>query len=142
MEVSDKITKALSFLRRHDTAVLSTYNDRYGVSGAPMYYTVRSDDYVYVLTKSTTQKARNMMRHHSVAFTIYDAERLQTLQLQAEAELVHDWQTAEAVYHEIMKPHEAAHGKMPPVASIKNGAFVVFRLVPSVINYSDFGSWE
>jgi nitroimidazol reductase NimA-like FMN-containing flavoprotein (pyridoxamine 5'-phosphate oxidase superfamily) len=131
----------IEFLERHDSGVLSTVDSERGVTAAPMYYSVQGES-LFIITKNSTRKARNMTSHPNVAFTVYDPATLQVAQIQAQVETVDDWNLQEQVYQAIMQPHEGApQANVPPVASVRSGAYAVFRIVPSTIAYSDFRQW-
>ena len=129
--------KTFEFLRAHDVAVLSTIERTGGVTGAVVFYTF-SYGYIYILTKDGTRKARNMMANSNVALTVYDAEHLQTAQIQGIAEVELDPAVKQSVYEYIAKPHNRAGQKTPPVAKIQNGSFIVFRIAPEKFSFSDF----
>lgn len=129
--------KAFEFLRAHDTAVLSTIERTGNVTGAVVFYTF-SYGYMYILTKDGTRKARNMMAHSQVALTVYDAEHLQTAQVQGIAEVELDPAVKQSIYEHIAKPYSRAGQKVPPVTKIQNGSFIVFRIAPEQFSFSDF----
>lgn len=129
--------EAFTFLKRHTTAVLSTTDRTGNITGAAVYYTF-DNKYLYVLTKEGTKKARNIMSSPRVALTIYDSEKLQTLQIQATATVEQDPTIKDFVYQQIIKPYQKPRDKTPPVAKIQSGGYVVFRIMPEQLSYSDF----
>ncbi len=129
--------KALEFLREHDTAVLSTIERTGNVTGGVVFYTF-SYGYIYILTKDGTRKARNMMSNSQIALTVYDAELLQTTQVQGIAEVELDPAVKQSIYEHIAKPYNGAGKKTPPVTKIQNGSFIVFRITPEQFSFSDF----
>lgn len=133
-------SRAYQFLQQHELAILST-KDRYGdVAGAVVYYTFDYDQ-LYILTKQGTQKARNMMQNPRVALTVYDADHLQTVQLQGTAEVELDSAVRNFVYWQIVKANSAIRPKgAPPISKIQAGGYIVFRIAPRQIRYSDFSN--
>jgi len=127
----------LRFLRDHDIAVLSTIERKGSITGAVVFY-VFNDGYIYILTKDGTRKARNMMANQQTALTVYDIERLQTVQIQGLAEVELDPVVKQSIYERIASPYNGAGKKTPPVAKIQNGSFIVFRIVPMQFSFSDF----
>lgn len=121
--------KTFPFLRSHDTAVLSTIERSGNVTSAVVFY-IFSHGYVYILTKDGTRKARNMMANRQVSLTIYDAEHLQTVQMQGTAEVELDPAIKQSIYEYIARPYSRASEKAPPVTKIQNGSFIIFRITP------------
>lgn len=131
-------SKTFEFLKKHDTAVLSTIDRTGNINGAVVYYLFEYG-YVYILTKETTKKARNMMSIPQVALTVYDAEKLQTVQIQALAEVEQDPAIKDSVYKQIVTPHQKPRKPgLAPVTKIQGGGFIVFRMKPEQFSYSDF----
>ncbi len=129
--------KTAQFLRQHDTAVLSTLERTGNVTGAVVFYGF-DNGHIYILTKDSTRKARNMMINQQVALTIYDAQRLQTAQVQGIAEVELDPTVRQAVYDQLARPGRTGKQHTPPVTKIQNGSFIVFRIVPEQFSFSNF----
>jgi len=126
------------FLKKHDTAVLSTIDRAGNISGATVYYFMEGS-FAYILTKEGTRKSRNMMGNQQIALTIYDSNTLQTAQIQGKAEVETDPTIKEFIFQQIVKPRHYESGEhMPPVTSLRNGAFIVFRITPTEFSFSDF----
>ncbi|MBL8159276.1 pyridoxamine 5'-phosphate oxidase family protein [Candidatus Saccharibacteria bacterium] len=133
--------EAIEFLRSHETAVLSTVGKNGEPHGAVIYYLVGQDHRLYMLTKAGTQKVHNIFAHHGVALTVFDKDKLQTVQLQGKAEIEGDQETKNWVFTHIVKPRQHSSGpSMPPVTSLQDGAFIVVRITPTSARYIDFGS--
>ena len=132
-------TEALVFLRGMDIGVLST-SDKKGVPhGAVTYYVVDLDSKIHILTKADTTKAQNVIANTNVALTVFNAEKAQTLQLQGSAAIETDEVVKRRVFDDIMKPHKYNGGyKLPPVAWLEAGMFVIITITPKSTNYSDF----
>jgi general stress protein 26 len=130
---------ALTFLETHDTAVLSTIERSGSVSGAVVYYTLLNDA-IYIITKESTRKARNIFSNPQVALTMYDAAELQELQIQAVAQVEIDAELKEKVFKAIVHLRTYNKGEdSPPVTKIQLGAFVIFKILPISYTFSDFG---
>lgn len=129
---------AATFLQNHEVAVLSTIDRNGNVSGAAVYYLLEGS-FIYIITKEGTKKARNMLSSPQVALTIYDAEQLQTVQIQGHAETETDPALKEFVYQQMIKSRPYAGGdSLPPVTALHSGAFVVFRIAPMKFAFSNF----
>lgn len=132
--------EAAEFLSQHDLGVLSTLDRNGSLSGAAVYYLFhKSLQTLNILTKTETKKAQNIVTNHTVAFTIYDKSALQTVQLQAVAEIEPDQIIRQQVYEHISKPHNVNSVKVaPPVTSLQQGSFTVLRLTPTTFEYRDY----
>lgn len=131
--------EAFEFLRKHEVAVLSTINRTGNLHGATVYYFVDSGNRICITTKSSTQKARDIFANQQVALTAYDADTIETVQLQGFAEIVTDAADKQAIFKELIKPRNYK-GKMhlPPVTAIHEESYVALRIIPTVARYIDY----
>lgn len=146
-DVQDKPTQSFPFLtyeaklflNSKSTAVLSTKTSTGKVQGAVIFYIVDQLNRVYILTKEGTNKAKNILKNQQVALTLFDEENLQTLQIEAIAEVETDQEVKNYVFKEISKPKKI-NGKMvtPPIVDMQDGAFLVLRITIKGGNYSDY----
>lgn len=130
---------ALDFLQTHELATLSTVDKEENVHGAIVYYYAAPDNHLYILTGLTTQKARNAYAHPQVALTVLSLEKLQTLQLQGFIEIETDQAVKKLVFSHITQRRQ--YGKdalLPPVLQLKDNKFVVLKITPTVVKFSDF----
>jgi uncharacterized pyridoxamine 5'-phosphate oxidase family protein len=129
----------LAFLKNNELATLSSLDRTGNVNGAVVYYYVHNDGSIYILTKLATQKARNVYAHPKVALTIYDAEKLQTLQLEGIVELETNLQMRKFVFEKIAKPRQYGEEKrLPPVVQLMGQDFIVLRVSPTTAKFTDF----
>lgn len=130
---------ALAFLKSNELATLSTLDRTGNVNGAVVYYYAPDNSHIYILTKLTTQKARNVYTHPKVGLTIYDADKLQTLQIQGTVEIETDLQMRKTVFANIAKPRQHGEDKrLPPVVQLKGQDFIVLRIKVSSGKFTDF----
>jgi general stress protein 26 len=130
---------ALAFLRLHDVAVLSSVDRTGNVYGAVIYYLVDQLNRIYILTKSGTAKARNILSHSQVSLTIFEADKAQTLTLQGFAEIETDQKIKDFVFSEITKPRAYQNGtQLPPVTKLTEGAFTIIRITATSGKYTDY----
>jgi general stress protein 26 len=130
---------ALEFLRLHDVAVLSSVDRTGNVYGAVIYYLVDQLNCIYILTKSGTAKARNILSHSQVSLTIFEADKAQTLTLQGFAEIETDQKIKDFVFTEITKPRVYQGGRqLPPVTKLSEGAFTIIRITATSGKYTDY----
>lgn len=131
--------KAIDFIRAHDTAVLSTINKEQEIDAATIHYIVDKDNRIYFMTKSSTAKAHNILRHCNVALTIYDKEKVSTAQIKGISDLIEEPELKNYVYNEITRPrsHKGAIVSAP-LTKIKEGSFEVFCITMTECKYSDY----
>lgn len=133
--------QALTFLKEHDLATLSTADKENKVYGAAIYYMVDDDGVIYFVTKSETRKYLNITAHNQVALTIYDAGKMQTLQLQGLAKVENDQTRKDIAFNQIIRSRlSAPGGKIPAVIKIEQGSFIIISITPTVVQFRDFGS--
>lgn len=129
---------ARAFIQSHEVGVLSSIDRTGTVSGATVYYTMR-DDYVYFMTKEATRKADSIMGNQHVAFTIFDAAKLQTVQLQGIVEQVHDDKLEMEVASAIVHPRTYEDGShKPPILRMKPGGIQTYRIIPTKFDFVDY----
>lgn len=128
------------FLDDHELAVLSTLNRTGQLHGSAVYY-VRLPETanIYILTKSETSKAHNIMATHQIALTVYDEQNLQTVQLSGTAEIEADLTIKQKVFDRINVVRQYGDEQHhAPVTKLTNGSFMVFRIAPTSAVFSDF----
>jgi nitroimidazol reductase NimA-like FMN-containing flavoprotein (pyridoxamine 5'-phosphate oxidase superfamily) len=134
-KISDDSKK---FLETQEVAVLSTLSRSAQVQGATVYYRLR-DDCIYILTKSDSSKAHNMMAHNQVALTIYNPDEIKTVQLEGIAQIEADRETKRIIFDELVKPRDYQGEKlMPPVTELSAGGFITFRIQPTKVIYTNY----
>lgn len=133
--------EAKKFLKNQEVAVLSTISSDNQVQAAAIYYLYGPKDNLYILTKSGTSKARNMLANPQVAITIYDAEQLKTIQIQGHARIEDDLKIKHWLFDFLGGPRDYKGGKqMPPLTELDAGNYIAFRIEPSVSHYSNYKS--
>lgn len=131
--------QALAFLKEHDVTVLSSVDRTGNVYGAVVYYLVDQLNYIYILTKQGTAKARNILAHSQVAMTIFEASTARTLNIQGTAEFETDQKIKDYVFNEIVKPRPySGEMQLPPVTKLTEGSFTVIRITPTSGKYTDY----
>ncbi|MCW1908471.1 MAG: pyridoxamine 5'-phosphate oxidase family protein [Candidatus Saccharibacteria bacterium] len=135
--------EALHFLQEHDLAVFSTVDKSGDVHGAVVYYIVDESGIVYLVTKSQTRKALDILSHSQVALTVYDAGKMQTLQLQGRAKIETDQAKKDKAFNDIIRTRlSTPGGKQPAVMKIQEGSFIIISITPTVVYYRDFGKTQ
>jgi general stress protein 26 len=133
-------TEALRFLQEHDLATFSTVDKSGDVHGAVVYYSVDESGMIYLVTKSQTRKALDILSHTQVALTVYDAGKMQTLQLQGQAKIETDQAKKDKVFNDIIRARlSTPGGKQPAVMKIQEGSFIIVSITPTVVHFRDYG---
>ncbi len=131
--------EARNFLGMHEVGVLSTADRTGTIQGVTIYYVLGTDDKFYMMTKSDTAKAHNMLANHQVALTVFDAEEMKTAQIQGYAEIEADVTTKKAIFARLTKWRDYDGDEhLPPVAELDAGGFISFRITPLSVKYRDY----
>lgn len=131
--------EALTFLKEHDLAVLSTVDRTGNVHGAVVYYVLDQRNFIYVMTKSETEKGRDVYAHSQVAITVHEAGTLQTAQVQGMAAIETDQHIKDMVFTQIVQYRTYRNEKqLPPITKLHEGSYIVIRIRPTSIMYHDF----
>jgi general stress protein 26 len=130
---------AKAFLAEHTIATLSTADQSGKAHGAVVYYLTDNDQEIYFVSKNSTTKVNNIQQNPQVAFTIFDAPSIQTLQISGRAAQETDQQRIDYFFENLVKPHPYSGSMlMPPVTAIKEGEYVVMRISPTEVHFSDY----
>lgn len=131
--------EAIEFLESRSTGVLSTV-DRMGmVHGAAIHYVLGENNVIYFLTRAESAKAHNLILQSQLALTVYDAESLQTVQLDGYGEFITDEAVKEEVRKRIVGPRR--YGKsyhFAPVMALEQGNFIVVKINIGSFHYHDY----
>ena len=120
---------ALAFLKLHDVAVLSSVDRTGNAYGAVIYYLVDQLNNIYIMTKTGTAKARNILSHSQVSLTIFEADKAQTLTIQGFAEIETNHTIKDYVFTAITKPRMYKNEvQAPPVIKLTEGSFMIIRI--------------
>ncbi len=133
----------LQLIKSLNTATLSTVDREGNAHGAIIHY-VYSNDQFYFLTKSDTDKSKDIAYHGQVALTIHVQNSLQTIQISGLADTEKDKNIVAEIFREISTPKQYTEGThFPPIVSIKKGDYVVIRVTPTSLHYHDYSksSW-
>lgn len=130
----------MSFIKSNDIGVLSTLNRTGIVSGSVVYYVVDGSDYVYILTRSESKKARGIMAHGQVALTIHEPGTLKVAEMQGVAEIEQDINKKTWVFDQIVKPRPfRGETHLPPVTKLESaGGYIIIRIAPTNIHFADY----
>lgn len=128
----------VAFLNTHYIGVLSSIERSGAISGAAVYY-VMINNYPYFMTMSGSKKVANIDYYHNVAFTVYDAASLQTVQIKGVAELESDPKLVSTAENAIRSTQSKILGSHSAPISQLAGNVCIYRIVPTKISLIDYG---
>lgn len=134
---------AREFLKQYEVGVLSTTNRTGQAAGAAVYYVLASDDCLYIITKSDTTKAHNMLANHYVSFTVFDPTKIKTAQIQGFAEIEADYEKKRHIFEQLIRfRNYGGEILMPPITQLSAGGFIAFKITPVRVAYYDYKHME
>jgi general stress protein 26 len=126
-----------------NTAVLSTTGPK-GAHGVVVHYVNDKDENFYVLTKTETFKAQNILKDNRVALTIHQTNSLKYISVLGTAEIEEDSSISSMIFSVVTAPKKYLQGtKMPPITKIKKGNYIVLKITPTAVRSVDYStsSW-
>lgn len=131
--------QARIFLISHQTGVLSSVTPNDIVQGAVVYYATDKNNYIYIVTKTKTSKAQNIIYHPLVAFTVFDTSSMQTLQIEGIARVESDPNITKKVYESVLRPRfSESHTELPPVLHMPSGDYEVIVITTTKYRFTNY----
>jgi general stress protein 26 len=129
----------LTFLHQHNVAVLSTVSSTGKVHGAAVHYLLEASGAIYILTKSTTRKAQNLLATKEAAITVYDADHLQTIQAHGRAHIEERPEIQAWAFRTLCQQYSQVQGTyISPATLLADGRFIIFHIEPDSVRFIDF----
>ena len=133
--------KARNFLITHDIGVLSTTSPEGAVQSSAVYYATDKNNYIYIVTKNKTNKAKNINFHPQVAFNVFDNNSMQTIQIEGSAYVESNNMIAKRVYDTVLRPRfQNQHAEMPPIMYLSAGEYEIIVIVTQHYKFSNYKS--
>lgn len=130
---------AITFLKQHPMAVLSTVSSEKQPWGAAIYYIADGDFTFYFVTKSGTHKYKNIEASLYAALTVADPKTQTTVQAVGPVTPVTVKSTIDSVYKMMAAQRPTGNLQwLPPLLKIHAGEFIVLRLSPSYAQYANY----
>lgn len=119
------------FLATHAICTVSSIGRNGYPYGATMFYFVDQKEHtIRIVTRSETETAQNLRASRRVALTITDEKMLATMHVRGDAVIDDEPEKGYEIMQEIMKGDlMPVKNALPPVAQLKEGAYVVFKIV-------------
>jgi general stress protein 26 len=131
--------EAYDYIAEHDVGFLASTDANGQPHGTVVHYYLENDGKIYILTKSASKKARNLMENNRAAMTIHETGSLKTVQIDVRTKVETNPDVQERVFKFVVQEKNYKEGrKAPPVTSLKDGYYMVFRLTPTAIVFSNY----
>jgi len=140
---SETVTIVNDFFQRHHSGVLATSDSAANPHAAVIYFTLNDDLSFSFVTKTETQKYKNIEENKSVSLVAYDEKGQASVQVMGHVEKVADQDEAYKILNKTFKySAEVSHRELPPLEKLIAGEYVALRLIPQVIKMAVFARPE
>lgn len=129
---------ALSFLRRHKTAVLSTVSASGEPHAAMIFYVADTNFNIHFLTRVDTRKFEAIKKNPRVALTIATADIPQTLQIEGVARSIMLDDSVSSMKPQIYEILNSNHWFHAPITKQDPTMVHEIRIEPTWIRWSDY----
>lgn len=128
-----------NFLVSHEIATLSTVSEEGKPHGATVYYACDKNNFIYIVTKDQTTKAKDIGRYPYIALTITDANLMQTMQLEGVAHIETDVGITKNIYDTILRPRFLeGHAQLAPIIHLPLGEYEVIVIEPTYCRLTNY----
>jgi general stress protein 26 len=132
-----------NFLQSHHSGVLATADAAANPHAAVIYVTYNEDYTFSFITKTETQKYKNIEENKSVALAIYDEKEQASVQVVGRVEAINDQdEMQKALNKSFIYSAEISHRELPPLEKLFAGEYTAVRLIPQVIKMAVFARPE
>lgn len=137
---SESRQRLLDFLEHNKVGVLATANNLGKPHAATVYVTFDQDLNLYFLTRTGTQKSRNIQSNSQAAIAIYNAETQTTLQAEGTVVEATDPSQIQWVTNDIWRiANQTGANTQPPLAQLTGaGYYVVYKLLAPSLRLATF----
>jgi len=125
--MSDSLShhEVLDYVAENPVMVLGTLGADGTPHGAAIYGVATSSDQLYFVTKTETQKCRDIVLHPTVSITIVNASENSSLQANGRARVENEPHTIEIVMTKITSVYTRTADWLPPIAKIRAGTYCI-----------------
>lgn len=137
--IHDGQTEAFNFLDKHKVGVLATVDPNGDPHAAAIYYFIDEDFTISFVTKAGTKKAGNLQQNNHAVLVVYEAESQTTVQVTGIVTEVTDIVEVNQIFTKaIYASIDTAKKSVPPLARLKEGDYVGYRLTPKQVRMAVF----
>jgi len=129
-----------SYIKHHPVAILGTVDTHGAPHGAAVYVYASSLQAVYIVTKTDTQKFKNILGNPHVSITIADPAENSSLQITGKAHVVkNEPNVIEMVMQNMTKIYTTSPEWLPPIVKLRAGAY---QVVSIEVNYARLSEYK
>lgn len=139
MSSEGSVERIHTFLQKNPVGVLATTNPDHTPHAAVIYFSTKDDFEIVFVTKTKTQKYRNLKNHLHATLVSFDTFSQTTVQVTGKAKETTDpseRQSMIAILERLSKNANQSH--IPPITKFEAGDYSVFSLKPSMIRMGVF----
>lgn len=139
MPSEETVEQMHTFLQNNPAGVMATANPDNTPQAAVIYFSITDDFEVVFVTKTKTQKYRNLQNHPHAVLVSFDTFSQTTVQVTGLAHETKDLSKRKAmlaILERLSKNGRLAH--VPPITKLDAGDYVVFSLKPTMIRMAVF----
>jgi general stress protein 26 len=139
----DTINIVSDFLKTHHSGTLATADSAANPHAAVVYTTFNEDLTFSFITKTETQKYKNIVENNGVALAIYDEKEQTSVQVVGRVQVVDDKDEMQRVLNKSFTySAEGSNRELPPLEKLFAGEYVAIHLLPQVIKMGVFARPE
>lgn len=128
-----------SFIKARHSGVLATADSAANPHAAVIYFTFNEDCTFSFVTKTETQKYKNIEENNNVALAIYDEASQDSVQVTGRVEVIEDRDEVTRLVNRPFKySAEISRREIPPLEKLFAGEYVALKLIPQVIKMAVF----
>ena len=129
----------IAYVKDNPVMVLGTLGKDGTPHGAAVYSVATSSDQLYFVTKTETQKCKDIALNPNVSVTIVNAAENSTLQAVGQAEIVNNPQIIKLVMTKMNNTHARSIEWLPPIAKLRAGAYEIVGIKLRYARLARFG---
>jgi general stress protein 26 len=131
--------KAKQFLLEHPMAIVSTVGEDHKPHAAAIFYIVDEEFNFYFITRTETQKYKDMLAKPNSAFTVADVGSQLTIQGSGELNVVRNDALIETVYKKLARLRPLSDSDwLPPIIKLRKGHYVIIKFKPTWLRIADY----
>lgn len=131
------------FLQTHHSGTLATADGAANPHAAVIYLTFNEDYTFSFITKTETQKYKNIEENKNVALVIYDENEQASVQVIGYVEIIDDKDEMQKTLNKSFRySTEISRREFPPLEKLFAGEYIALRLIPQAIKMAVFARPE
>lgn len=132
-----------NFLQTHHSGTLATADGAANPHAAVIYLTFNEDYTFSFITKTETQKYKNIEENKNVALVIYDEKEQASVQIVGHVEVIDDKDEMQKTLNKSFRySAEISRRELPPLEKLFAGEYTALRLIPQAIKMAVFARPE